>query len=185
MDKPTNVKGVCNRFIGTFREEDWEIIAELGKSGKKLQVKKIETKKNKGLVITSRHGVLNLYAQKEGSGMVTGSLFLMGDSVSDIVKQPIWQVFHTAAHSFKSNAVIKFYPAVEEAIEYKRGLISREPGTVDPKIEQKIDEFLAQLRTDYLLVQLNEALCCKDENRITWIKEELSYLTQPTTQSLN
>ncbi|RXT04860.1 hypothetical protein [Ammoniphilus sp. CFH 90114] len=175
MDKPINVKGVCNKFIGKFREEDWETIAELGKSTKKLQVKKIETKKNKGLVITSSHGVLNLYAQKEGPGTVTGSLFLMGNSVSDIIKQPIWKVFHTAAHSFESNAVINFYPAEGEAIEYRQGLISREPGTVDPKLQAQIDEFLKQHRIDYLLEKLQSALHHRDQFEINWLKQELSY----------
>ncbi len=178
MDKPMNVKGVCNKFIGSFRGEDWETIAELGTSIRKLQVKKIETKKNKGLVFTSKHGVLNLYAQKEGSGLVTGSLFLMGNSVQDIMKQPIWKVFHTAAYLFQSNAVINFYPAEGEPVEYRQGTLCREPGTVDPKLERKIDQFLKHLRINYLLERLHEAMQKKDNRRIGWIKEELGHLSK-------
>ena len=184
MDKPVNIKGICNRFIGTFHKDDWETIMEMGKSDKKLRVKVVDTANNQGLIITSKNGVFNLYAEKEDSGKVTGSLFLKGDSVSDIINLPIWKLFDAAAQAFKSNAVIHFYPTEGMAMDYSNGIPYDKLSFAKPELGEKIGHFLDHVRVDYLLGKLNHALRIRDERQVHWIKNELNHITKGRSSNL-
>lgn len=174
MDKLATIKGICPMFTGTFHERDWKTIVQMGKSMKKLQIKMVDTATKYGLIITSREGVFNLYADKQGSGRVSGSLFLKGSSVAEITRKPIWKVFHSAARSFQSNAVIHFYPSDGLAIEYEDGMVKEKPVLSQPETVRQMDCFLLQIRINYLLEKLHQAVQQQDQENASRLKRELS-----------